>query len=642
MRYWKYPSDPVSANTYPCSVSGVPGDMTMLGGTYDWDNMPLVPRDVPSLSESQRQAIGKLCYDVGVTVEMEWRSGSSGASLYAGVACLPIDFGYASAKAANFGGSYDPALLKQALVPNLDARCPCGLSVSGAGGHSVLVDGYGYSGGDFFIHLNMGWTGTDDAWYCPPALGTTQYPFNTLDGLLFNVFPENTGSIASGRVLDAAGMPVAGADVILSLGTAARWTTVSDDNGIYAFVVPPGEYLAHAEKDGVAAEMAVTVGETTGTTIVTTAGNRGAYYPGTGKIGNTYGNDIALTGIEAVPAPVFSPESCLFYPSTNVTISCADPDAVIRYTVDGSTPGESSAIYATPILVEDTVTIKARAFAPGKNPSGVVGMTYTYDAAAGAPNGDYFADPIKIAGASGSHIIEDNSDYTVEEGEPWHTHDGWSYHYQYRTAWYLWTAPGTGTVEFRTSSSGNGYRYPTYIAVYTGDTLDSATRLAFSTDCDSSYVTSLDLAVEQGTTYRIVGMLGYDGTGAFTLSWDGDLEAERTPYESWAEANGLSGGPADATDGVANAFRYVFGKPSGRFSPISSVAHDADNGAVLTLPAVANTDGVTLKVLSTADIADWSPAAITERAITVGADGKAILGDTDPMRFYRLGADLAE
>lgn len=642
MRYWEFPSGPVEANTYPCRVSGRARDMTMQGGIYDWSSMPPVPRDIPNLAEPQRQAIGKLCHDVGVTVEMEWASGSSGASLYAGVACLPTDFGYANAKAVHFGGAYDPDLLRQALVPNLDARCPCGLSVSGAGGHSVLVDGYGYSGGDFFLHLNMGWSGTDDAWYRPPELGTTQYPFNAIDGFLFNVFPRDTGSIASGRVLDATGLPVAGATVTLSAGTAAVGTAVSDANGIYAFIVQPGEYLARAEKDGIAAETAVSVGTTTGTTIVTDPGKRGNYYPGTGRIGNTCGNDIPLTGIESVPAPVFSPESCLFHPSTNVTISCADPGAVVRYTTDGSTPGETSARYAAPIFVEDTVTIKARAFAPGKNPSAVVGMTYTYDAAAGAPKGDFFADPIKISGTRGTRAIEDNSGYGVEEGEPRHTLEGGSYFYQYRTVWYLWTAPGTGRMEFRTASSGGGYLYPTYIAAYTGDSISSLERLAFSVDRDSGYVTTLSIDVEQGTAYRIVGMMGCDGTGAFTLSWDGDLSTERTPYETWADANGLSDDPADATDGVPNAFRYVFGKPTGPLSPVSSVVHDGTAGAVLALPAIANPEGATLKILSTTNIADWSSAAAEERTLAVGPDGKAVLGDTGPMRFYRLGIVFSE
>jgi hypothetical protein len=649
MRYWRFPTAPVAANSYPCAVAGSSVTKTMKGGVYDWDAMLLDPRNEPGLTEAQRREIGKLCHDVGVTVEMEWDDDGSSSSLYAGVACLPIDFGYANAKAVNygFGQNYDLEHFKLGVVPNLDARCPVGVSVTGDGGHSVVGDGYGYSDGDFYIHLNMGWAGQDNLWYAPPRLGTTSYAFNAISGYLFNVFPEKTGSIASGRVLDASGAPVADATVALRKNGVTVDTAVTDANGIYAFIAPAGTYLVAASKDGAENSISVTLGTTTGTSITTTAGQRGYYGSGAGTIGNTYGNDIALTGMAAVPAPVFDPGDCLFYPATNVTISCTDPDAVIRYTLDGSAPTETSAVYSGPVFVEDDVTIKARAFAPGKNPSPVVAATYTYDAAQGAPKGDYFANPIKISGANGTRVVEDNSNYTEEDGEPWHTRrpnggGGYTYNYQYRTIWYQWTAPGTGTMTFRTSCSEDGWIYPTYIAVYTGDTLAGIVRLAYSIDRDSDWVTSLAFDVEQGTTYRIVGMMGCDGCGAFTLSWSGDLVAAASPYETWAEAHGLSGDPAERSNGVENAFRYVFGKPTEPFSPILGISSAPGGGIVLTLPPVANTDGVSLKLLSAAKVEELDTANVTERAIAPAADGTVVLGDRDAKRFYRLGVDVAE
>lgn len=649
MRYWRFPTAPVAANSYPCAVAGSSVTKTMKGGVYDWDAMPLDPRNQPGLTEAQRQAIGKLCYDVGVTVEMEWDDDGSSSSLYAGVACLPIDFGYANAKAVNygFGKNYDLDHFKLGVVPNLDARCPVGVSVTGAGGHSVVGDGYGYSDGDFFIHLNMGWAGQDNLWYAPPRLGTTSYAFNAISGYLFNVFPEKTGSIASGRVLDASGAPVAGATVALQKNGVTVDTATSDENGIYAFIASTGTYLVAASKDGAENSISVTLGTTTGTSITTTAGQRGYYSYGAGTIGNTYGNDIALTGMAAVPAPVFDPGDCLFYPATNVTISCADPDATISYTLDGSVPTETSAAYSGPIFVEDDVTIKARAFAPGKNPSPVVAATYTYDTAQGAPKGDYFANPIKISGANGTRVVGDNSEYTVEDDEPWHTlrpneGGGYTYNYQYRTIWYQWTAPGTGTMTFRTSCEDDGYPWPTFVAVYVGDSLSSATRLAFSYDYSNNYVTSVDVDVEEGTEYRIVGMMCWDVDGAFTLSWSGDLVAAASPYGTWAEAHGLSGDPAERSNGVENAFRYVFGKPTEPFSPILGISSAPGGGIVLTLPPVANTDGVSLKLLSAAKVEDLDTANATERAIAPAADGTVVLGDGGAKGFYRLGADVAE
>ena len=353
----------------------------------------------------------------------------------------------------------------------------------------------------------------------------------------------------------------------------------------------------------------------------------------------------------ATPAPVFDPEGCLFYPTTNVTITCSDPSATIRYTLDGSAPDETSAVYAGPIFVDDDITIKARAFANGKNPSPIVAATYTYDAAQGAPKGDYFADPIKISGTSGSRVIEDNAAYTTEDGEPYHTlrpyeGGGYTYSYQYRTIWYLWTAPGSGTMTFATSCSGGGHVYPTFIAVYDGDSLASATRLAFSIDYETDqgsphwYETQLALSVEQGKTYRIVGMMGYDGSGTFTFRWSGDLTVVKTPYETWADANVDGGAPDEVTGGVENAFRYVFGVPSGPLYPILSAAPGPSDGSILRLPAVANTNGVTLKVVSTTNLSDWTSADVDERKITVGPNGTVELPVGGPVRFFRLKAEV--
>jgi len=81
----------------------------------------------------------------------------------------------------------------------------------------------------------------------------------------------------------------------------------------------------------------------------------------------------------------------------------------------------------------------------------------------------------------------------------------------------------------QTFCSGGGYRYPTFIAVYTGDTLTLDNRQVVAYEYDkSTYVTTLNLDVEQGVTYRIVGMMGYDGSGRFTLTWSGDLTVAPT------------------------------------------------------------------------------------------------------------------
>ncbi len=101
---------------------------------------------------------------------------------------------------------------------------------------------------------------------------------------------------------------------------------------------------------------------------------------------NTSGTDIFTYGAAEnvsselpVDNPAFDPESdILFYPSTNVTISCATDGATIYYTVDGTDPTEASTPYSGPITLSATTTIKAFACKAGMRPSRIVEATYTH------------------------------------------------------------------------------------------------------------------------------------------------------------------------------------------------------------------------------------------------------------------------
>ncbi len=93
--------------------------------------------------------------------------------------------------------------------------------------------------------------------------------------------------------------------------------------------------------------------------------------------------------------PVFNPESGVaFYPTTNVTLTCATENATIYYTTDGSTPTDSSTAYSGAIALSATTTIKARAYATGKGPSAIVSATYTYQRP--TPQPTEFAKSIEI------------------------------------------------------------------------------------------------------------------------------------------------------------------------------------------------------------------------------------------------------
>jgi hypothetical protein len=112
----------------------------------------------------------------------------------------------------------------------------------------------------------------------------------------------------------------------------------------------------------------------------------------------TFANSPAVGCYEyanRVADPVFNPESGVaFYPTTNVTLTCATENATIYYTTDGSTPTDSSTAYSGAIALSATTTIKARAYATGKGPSAIVSATYTYQRP--TPQPTEFAKSIEI------------------------------------------------------------------------------------------------------------------------------------------------------------------------------------------------------------------------------------------------------
>lgn len=79
-----------------------------------------------------------------------------------------------------------------------------------------------------------------------------------------------------------------------------------------------------------------------------------------------------------VATPTFNPAGGSYTDPLNVTISCATSGATIRYTLDGSTPTTSSAVYSQPIPVSQTTTIKAIGIKSGMQNSNVATANYNF------------------------------------------------------------------------------------------------------------------------------------------------------------------------------------------------------------------------------------------------------------------------
>ena len=243
MRYWQKPSSSVSAGTYTCWVDGKKTSKTMKGGTYAWSSMPLTSSSCTT--DAQRQAIGKLVYDVGVAAQMGWSSEDSGTLGCVAAQALRNRFGYASAHSYCNGASGELSGnlasntdFRNAILASLDASMPVAIGIyrEGVGGHAVVVDGYGYNGGSLiYCHINCGWSGSQDAWYNLIGEGVTSYSFSKMQDVSYNIHPTTSGDVISGRVLNDAGAPVSGATVTLTSSSGSQRTATTNAKGIYWF-----------------------------------------------------------------------------------------------------------------------------------------------------------------------------------------------------------------------------------------------------------------------------------------------------------------------------------------------------------------------------------------------------------------------
>ena len=83
----------------------------------------------------------------------------------------------------------------------------------------------------------------------------------------------------------------------------------------------------------------------------------------------------SLTQEPPVCPPGIHGQLFLFKDKTELSFSCKTPGAVIRYTLDGSEPGEGSRVYSGPFTITESCLVRAQAFKEGMPPSPIVSRT---------------------------------------------------------------------------------------------------------------------------------------------------------------------------------------------------------------------------------------------------------------------------
>ncbi len=256
LRYFEYPNSDVGTASFDITVDGAATTKSLLGGdgsggVYDWGIMSYGP----TISDANsRTAIGRLMNDTGISVNMSYTSSGSGASINNLATSLVDTFSYTNTIYGNNynNGAYDnieTADRDKMINTNLDAGLPVALGIKGTGvGHAILSDGYGYNASTQYHHLNMGWSGSQNAWYNLPNIDDDYYGFTSVSGVVYNIYQSNSGEIVSGRIIDSSGNPIEGASV--NAGNGHIDTT--DAKGIYALTYLPSNatYTIDISKDG--------------------------------------------------------------------------------------------------------------------------------------------------------------------------------------------------------------------------------------------------------------------------------------------------------------------------------------------------------------------------------------------------------
>jgi len=334
MYYHRAPSGSIAQFSNTCYVDGSPVTLNSIAGTFDWSNMfleyvwweatyPYDPFPTPP-SLTQRQAVSKLTYNIGVAIGMDYNGGGSSGQGNVFVSQLKSRFGYKSGSylwhdidTVDRLSDYNARVadFNNALYASLDAKMPVFLSLVGTssnGGraeHAIVADGYGYMSGCTYVHLNVGYEGDCDLWY------KMVYPDETVDitftscsyrrfsGIGFNIHPTLAGDIVSGRVTNSSGSPVAGATVTLcdSSDNVVK-TATTDAKGIYSIrFTSAGNYkLKAASGSSVSDAVSVSLSRTVTQDL-------GLEFEHGGRTGNKWGVNLTLSGSAATYTVTYKP-----------------------------------------------------------------------------------------------------------------------------------------------------------------------------------------------------------------------------------------------------------------------------------------------------------------------------------------------
>ena len=187
MKYHNYPPQGVGQHTYNSPNYG-PLTVDFGSTTYNWTSMP-------NSVNTANPAVATIMYHAGVSVDMNYGPGLSGAFSEDVPGALLNYFNYSPDIDIKYKDNYaNVEDFKSLLRSDLDQHLPIYYSGSGpGGGHAFVCDGYRLSDGKF--HFNWGWSGGANGYYAIGNLNPSGYTFNTGNAVVVHIKPYNANLI---------------------------------------------------------------------------------------------------------------------------------------------------------------------------------------------------------------------------------------------------------------------------------------------------------------------------------------------------------------------------------------------------------------------------------------------------------------
>jgi len=263
MCYWQYPQTGSGSHTYtPANYPNQPQTADFGNTTYDWANM--IDFLSPSSTSTQNNAVAKLLWHCGVSVDMDYGPDGSGAVTAYAVDALRDYFNYSEELHYDSRSVYTNAQWISKLKADLDNGRPVlysGRTLDNASGHAFVCDGY--NANDQF-HFNWGWYGQyQDTYFSIDALTPGSYNFSATNAAIFEIHPScpagttyqvaATASPSNGGTVSGGGIYNCGSDCTLTATSNEGYMFCSwTENGVQVSTNPTYSFTVLGNRDLVA------------------------------------------------------------------------------------------------------------------------------------------------------------------------------------------------------------------------------------------------------------------------------------------------------------------------------------------------------------------------------------------------------